>query len=56
MVSGHTKFDPDKGFGNIKKYYNTHDCENIIVIQDIINNSSYNNMFQLIREPISNNL
>jgi len=56
MITGHTKFDPDKGFGHIKKSYNRSDSETILDIQNIIDNSSYNNMSQIIRDPITKNI
>jgi hypothetical protein len=36
MITGHTKFDCDKGFGHIKRKYLKSDCETIIDISNVV--------------------
>jgi len=56
MITGHTKFDCDRGFGHIKRKYLKSDCENIIDISNNVRNSSANKFSKFIRDPISKNI
>ena len=51
MLSGHTKFAPDRHFGLIKKTYRRTRVDTMKCIQDVVNNSSHigANKVQLIR-------
>jgi hypothetical protein len=51
MITGHTKFDCDRGFGSIKKKYSVSNCETILDIVQIINTSSGKNYAQMTRDP-----
>jgi hypothetical protein len=51
MITGHTKFDCDRGFGSIKKKYSVSNCETILDIEKIINTSSGKNYAQVTRDP-----
>ena len=56
MISGHTKFTPDRHFGTIKSKIRTENCfsiQNLIGEQGLIKKSAYNNDVIAYKDPIT---